>query len=132
MKHFTCVVLIIFLLFAFVIPSFANEVNKFAVNALVQGGSESRITISGKNVTDLYAYEAVISFDSDALEVRGVTSGLKGFSVSPRVEGNKLIVAFTKVGKVPGEKGNITLNTITFRSKKNRYLSGKIGIHYCC
>ena len=118
MKHFTCVVLIIFLLFAFVIPSFANEVNKFAVNALVQGGSESRITISGKNVTDLYAYEAVISFDSDALEVRGVTSGLKGFSVSPRVEGNKLIVAFTKVGEVPGEKGNITLNTITFRSKK--------------
>ena len=119
MKRLTCTVLFIFFFFSFVcFPSYANEPNQFTLVVSEQGGQEIRIIVSGKGVTDLYAYEAVISFDKEALELSGVTSGIKGFSVSPKIKGNKLIIGFTKVGNVPGEKGNITLSTVTFRSRK--------------
>lgn len=119
MKRLTCTVLFIFFFFSFVcFSSYANEPNQFTLVVSEQGGQEIRIIVSGKGVTDLYAYEAVISFDKEALELSGVTSGIKGFSVSPKIKGNKLIIGFTKVGNVPGEKGNITLSTVTFRSRK--------------
>lgn len=75
------------------------------------------ITLDGKNLNDLYAYEAVLSFDSEKLEVVKAVSGLKGFSVPPKVEGDKVHIAFTKTGNVPGESGNSLLSTITFRGK---------------
>lgn len=88
------------------------------------GSSYINVSLDGININDLYAYEAVLSFDSEKLELVKAVSGIKGFSVSPKIEGNKAYIAFTKVGNVDGENGNMKLNTITFRGKE----SGKAKI----
>ena len=82
------------------------------------------ISLDGMNLDDLYAYEAVISFDSEKLELVKTVSELKGFSVSPKIEGNRAYIAFTKVGNTAGENGNVKLSTIIFRGKE----SGKAKI----
>lgn len=81
------------------------------------GRPQINITLDGKNLNDLYAYEAVISFDAEKLEVVKAVSGIKGFSVPAKAEGNKVYIAFTKVGNVAGENGKIKLSTISFRAK---------------
>lgn len=81
------------------------------------GSALVSITLDGTNLNDLYAYEAVISFDSNKLEVVKAVSGIKGFSVPPKVEENKVYIAFTKIGNVAGENGNRNLSTISFRAK---------------
>lgn len=76
------------------------------------------ISLAGKNLNDLYAYEAVLSYDSEKLELVRTVSEINGFSVSPKTEGNKIYIAFTKVGNVNGESGDLKLTTIIFRGKE--------------
>jgi len=92
------------------------------------GAARSLINISlnGINLNDLYAYEAVISFDSEKLELIKSVSEINGFSVTPKVEGDKAYIAFTKVGNVGGENGNMKLGTITFRGKVSGTASIKL------
>jgi len=88
-----------------------------AIENTASGSSLINVSLEGINLDDLYAYEAVLSFDNEKLELIKSKSELKGFSVSPKIEGNKAYIAFTKVGNVDGEKGNMKLSTITFRGK---------------
>jgi hypothetical protein len=80
-------------------------------------GQQIVLVLKGENLKDMYAYEAVITFDQEKLEFVKSTAGMQGFSVPPKMEGNKMYVAFTKVGNVKGVNGSATLNTITFRGK---------------
>lgn len=82
------------------------------------GSSVINVYLEGKNLNDLYAYEAVLSFDSEKLEIVKTASEINGFSVAPKVDGNKAYIAFTKVGNVNGENGDKKLNIITFRGKQ--------------
>lgn len=88
-----------------------------APNGTVTDGQELQITLEGKNLMDLYAYEAVISFDASKHEFVRAVSGLKGFSVAPKVEGNRVYIAFTKIGNAKGTAGDALLSTLSFRGK---------------
>lgn len=84
-------------------------------NALPGQGLE--ITVNGQNLKDLYAYEAIISFDPDIVELDKAESKLEGFFIPPKVKDGKMTIAFTKIGKKAGEQGNIPLCTISFKGK---------------
>lgn len=108
--------------------SFAAE-TVFSISAAGSAGTESsivNISLDGINLNDLYAYEAVLSFDSEKLELIKAVSEINGFSVAPKIEGNKVYIAFTKVGNVDGENGNMKLSTITFRGKASGMASIKL------
>lgn len=82
-------------------------------------GQVMSFTLRGENLNDLYAYEAVISFDPEKVEPVGATARMQGFSVPLQQDGNQLIVAFTKIGKGKGVDGNWDLHTIKFKLKTN-------------
>jgi len=99
--------------------SFAAE-TVFSISAEDNAGtgrSQINISLNGINLNDLYAYEAVLSFDSEKLELIKAVSEINGFSVSPKIKGDKAYIAFTKVGDVNGENGNMKLSTITSGGK---------------
>ncbi|NOU66982.1 hypothetical protein GC096_23315 [Paenibacillus sp. LMG 31461] len=90
--------------------------NKSAENALPDQALE--VTVNGNNLKALYAYEALITFDPDIVELDTAKSKLEGFFIPPKVVDNrKMTVAFTMVGKKAGEQGSIALSTITFKGK---------------
>jgi len=108
--------------------SFAAE-TVFSISAEDNAGtgrSQINISLNGINLNDLYAYEAVLSFDSEKLELIKAVSEINGFSVSPKIKGDKAYIAFTKVGDVNGENGNMKLSTITFRGKVSGTASIKL------
>ncbi|MNV38537.1 Endo-1,4-beta-xylanase A precursor [compost metagenome] len=74
-------------------------------------------TLNGSNVKDLYAYEALITFDPNFVELDKAESKLKGFFIPPKATEGKMTIAFTKIGSVKGETGNTALSTITFKVK---------------
>lgn len=80
-------------------------------------GQVLEITVNGNNLKDLYAYEAVLSYDPAVVEFDKAESKLEGFFITPNVDDGKLTAAFTKIGKKAGEKGNIPLCTIAFKGK---------------
>lgn len=83
----------------------------------VSPGQILEVTISGENLKDLYGYEAVLSFDPSVVEFDKAVSKLDGFSITPLVKDGKATIAFTKVGPVEGENGNVALSTVTFKGK---------------
>jgi hypothetical protein len=93
--------------------SFTLEQNPEHVSA----GQKIEIIISGNNLKDLYAYEAILSFDPAIVELDKAVTKLDGFLMPAKAEQNKITVAFTKIGKKSGEKGSIPLCTIAFKAK---------------
>ncbi|MBP1992455.1 S-layer homology domain-containing protein [Paenibacillus eucommiae] len=93
-------------------PMFLLDVSK-AVEGKVT------LTMSGKNIVNVYGYEAVFSYDPDKLELLGAKSNMDGFSVSPIIKNNKITIAHTKIGSVAGDSGNMTIGTLTFKLKKH-------------
>lgn len=80
-------------------------------------GQELEIALNGKNLKNLYAYEAVISFDPAVLEFEKAESKLEGFFITPKAEEGQTILAFTKIGKQDGEEGDVPLCTVVYRCK---------------
>ncbi|GIP20629.1 S-layer homology domain-containing protein [Paenibacillus sp. J22TS3] len=78
-------------------------------------GQNLEVTVNGNNLKDLFAYEAVITFDPDIVELDKAETKLKGFFIPPKVEKGKMTIAFTKIGKEKGESGNTALSTISFK-----------------
>ncbi|WP_171646066.1 S-layer homology domain-containing protein [Paenibacillus phytorum] len=76
-----------------------------------------QVTVSGNQVSDLYAYEVKLSFDTNHLECISGSSGKNGYAVGPIVEGNKVLIANSLTGNAPGKNGNVTLATLTFKAK---------------
>lgn len=93
--------------------SFTLEQNPKSVSA----GQNVEVIINGNGLSDLYAYEAVLTFNPAVVELDKAASKLDGFFIPPKVENNKITVAFTKIGKNAGENGNIPLCTIAFKGK---------------
>lgn len=89
--------------------------SKSAENALPDQALE--VTVNGNNLKGLYAYEALITFDPDVVELDKAESKLEGFFIPPKVDNGKMTIAFTKVGKKAGEQGRSALSTIAFKGK---------------
>lgn len=92
-------------------PSFLLDTHKSADGKIT-------LTMSGKNIVDLYGYEARLSFDPERLELVSAESKLDGFSVSPIIKNNEIIIAHTKIGNVSGDNGDMTIGSLTFKPKK--------------
>ncbi|WP_438448431.1 S-layer homology domain-containing protein [Gorillibacterium sp. sgz5001074] len=75
------------------------------------------VTIHGSNLKGLYAYEALITFDSDMVELDKAESKLEGFFIPPKAANGKMTIAFTKIGKKAGEQGDVALSRIVFKGK---------------
>ncbi|MBP1997089.1 S-layer homology domain-containing protein [Paenibacillus eucommiae] len=103
----------------FVATAHAETVPIFRLDAGKPAGGKVIMTLSVENVNNVYGYEARLSFDPDKLELLGAKSNLDGFSVSPIIKKNEIIIAHTKIGSVPGDSGNITIGTLTFKLKKH-------------
>ncbi|GGI45853.1 hypothetical protein GCM10008018_14200 [Paenibacillus marchantiophytorum] len=105
--------------FALLSPAYAEEASQFVLKTSdTESTGEFTVTLQGKNVQDLYAYEAKFSFDASKLDVVKADTKIEGFSVSPIVKNNEVTFAHTKIGKVEGEKGNLDIGSITFKAKK--------------
>lgn len=92
-------------------PSFFLEMSD-KTNA----GKEVQVTVKGKNLTDVFAYEFIVQFDSKRLLFKDGKSAISGFTVSPIVKGDQLTFAHTKVGLSPGQSGDITFFTLNFEA----------------
>ncbi|WP_164716358.1 S-layer homology domain-containing protein [Paenibacillus whitsoniae] len=79
---------------------------------------ELEISFTGSNLKELYAYEALISYDPDVVELEKADSKIEGFFVPPKANDGKITLAFTKVGQKAGEQGSKVLSTISFKGKK--------------
>ncbi len=89
----------------------------------VTEGQSFTVNIVGKDIQDLYAYEARLTYDNSLLESPNVTHHVQGTPVK-KADGNKIIIALAK-SSASVEKGNITLCTLTFkaRTKGKAYLT---------
>lgn len=83
----------------------------------VSAGQTFEVIINGNNLNDLYAYEAVLTFDPAIVTLDKAASKLDGFFIPPKTENNKVTLAFTKIGKTAGQNGNTQLCTIAFKGK---------------
>ncbi|MBP1996987.1 S-layer homology domain-containing protein [Paenibacillus eucommiae] len=76
------------------------------------------LTMRGKSIKDLYAFEARFTFDPGYLDLVEAKASMEGFSVSPIVNQNEITFAHTKIGNVNGESGDMIIGTLTFKLKK--------------
>lgn len=83
----------------------------------VEPDSTLEVTLNGNNLKELYAYEAVITFDPDLVELDKAESKINGYFISPKVNKGEMILAFTKLGKNSGEQGTKVLSIIAFKGK---------------
>lgn len=97
-------------------PTFTLRVDEGA------GGNEGevRLSVSGYNLADLYAYELRFVFDPLSLRLKQSESAIPGFSVSPIVKDNRISVAHTKIGPVSGDSGDLTLGYLAFERLGDR------------
>jgi hypothetical protein len=88
-----------------------------------QPGQQVVIDLYGTNLNDMYAYEAIISYEPQNLEFIKAESPVQGFSMAPKVEGSNIYMAFTKTGKVKGIDGDALLGKISFTRKNSSNIS---------
>jgi len=98
--------------------TYAEKATSFLITANKTVDGTISVTMSGKNIKDLYGYEARFTFDPDLIELMGVTSSLDGFSVSPIIKKNEIIIAHTKIGNVLGDSGDVPIGSLTFKTKR--------------
>ncbi|MBP1988742.1 S-layer homology domain-containing protein [Paenibacillus eucommiae] len=99
--------------------SYAETPSSFLLTANKPVEGTIILTLSGKDIKDLYGYEARFTFDPDQLELVEAKSSLDGFSVLPIIKNNEITIAHTKIGNVAGESGDIDIGTLTFKRKKH-------------
>ncbi|MBA2942052.1 S-layer homology domain-containing protein [Paenibacillus sp. CGMCC 1.16610] len=81
-----------------------------------QVGSQVRVVVKGTHVTDLFGYEIRLSYDTTHLRFIKGTSPMNGFSVPAIVKEGQVVFAHTKVGKLPGDSGDVELASFTFEN----------------
>jgi hypothetical protein len=126
-KH---VLSIMILLFMLLLPSLAIHANGRETFSLsiqednISAGDYFLVTVKGKQVSDLYAYEVNLSFDTTRLQVpvagdtdyQNVNAVNDGFTVGPLLKGNKVQIANTQMGKSPGKTGDVTLAKVRMKA----------------
>ncbi|GGD56529.1 S-layer homology domain-containing protein [Paenibacillus nasutitermitis] len=115
--------------------TYAEQAPSFLIAAHKLADGKVIVTMSGKNMEDLYGYEARFTFDPDLIELVDATSSLDGFSVSPIIKNNEIIIAHTKIGNVSGDHGDISIGSLTFKIKHHgtstvRWESMKVVDHH--
>jgi Bacterial Ig-like domain (group 2)./S-layer homology domain. len=84
----------------------------------VNTGDQFTVTVNGRNLKDMDAYEVQISFDTDKLGLVKADSDIRGgYTMEPKINGNNIIMAFAKTGDAATENGNMPLCTFTFNGK---------------
>lgn len=110
-------VLLLFLSVILFLPSITNAAEApapvFAIGA-DYSGKEVTVAITGKGLTDVYAYHIYLNFDPKKLKLKQGTSGFSGFTVAPIIKDNEIQMAHTKVGPIAGLDGDVKLATLTF------------------
>ncbi len=76
---------------------------------------ELKVTVLGKQLTDVYAFELDVDFDPLRMQLSKARTGAAGFTMEPVVKGRKIVFAFTKVGGAAGIDGNAALAELTFK-----------------
>ncbi|BBI33894.1 S-layer homology domain-containing protein [Cohnella abietis] len=101
-------------------PSGASAENAISFLITAQGVADDKVIVNMtvNNAKDLYGYEARFTFDPTHLELVEAKSNLSGFSISPKIEQNEIVIAHTKMGNVDGESGNLIIGTLAFKIKK--------------
>lgn len=79
-------------------------------------GREVRVQVIGQELTDVYAAELQATFDADHLRFKSASSERFGYAVTPSVNGGEIVLAFTKVGPIPGESGTAVLAEMVFET----------------
>ncbi|MDD9268121.1 S-layer homology domain-containing protein [Paenibacillus sp. GCM10023248] len=101
------------------LTAFAAETPAFSLtlsNDKPAAGDEVTVTVKGKNLQDVYAYEVNLSYDETQLKFVSAKSAIEGFSVPAIQKKNLVQFASTKMGNVPGESGEVTLCTLIFKA----------------
>ncbi|WP_168121491.1 S-layer homology domain-containing protein [Paenibacillus sp. HB172176] len=89
-------------------PDFRLEMTQLADSGNYQ------VVVTAKNLVDAYAYELNFAYDTSILKLAESANDLNGFK-APVEKENRLIYAFTKIGKAAGLSGDVKLATLTFR-----------------
>ncbi|WP_179090221.1 S-layer homology domain-containing protein [Paenibacillus sp. FSL H8-0548] len=73
------------------------------------------LTVLGKDLSDVYAFELQFEFDSLRLQFIGASTTWEGFTVNPSIKGKHILFAHTKVGNTKGVSGNATMTELRFK-----------------
>ncbi|MBB6735277.1 S-layer homology domain-containing protein [Cohnella zeiphila] len=77
-------------------------------------GSTLKVTLTGRSLSDVYAYQAVLRYDDKRLKLKGAAGPSDGYAIDPIVKNGEITIAHTKVGNRRGDSGTLTLATLTF------------------
>ncbi len=72
------------------------------------------IEVKGQHLSDLYAYQFSLAYDSKLVRFTGATSPIAGFTVEPIVKDGRILFAHSKVGSAKGTSGEAALASFTF------------------
>ncbi|MDF2925365.1 MAG: S-layer domain protein [Paenibacillaceae bacterium] len=72
------------------------------------------LSLWGRQLEDVYAYEIRLQYDSARLRFAAADMPANGFSVEPKSGGGSLRLAHTKIGTVAGEHGTVKLADVVF------------------
>lgn len=79
-------------------------------------GETLDITVEGKHLSDVYAYEVTLSYPEDLLEFSAVESGIDGYTAPARTGDGKVTLMFTMLGERDGASGKKALGHFTFKA----------------
>jgi len=86
---------------AFACTVYADEPTSFDLissNSGVKTGEQFAVTVTGRNVKDLDAYQVNLTFDADRLDLVKAVSNIEGYTVPARVNGSQVTMANAKIG----------------------------------
>lgn len=93
----------------------AEDKSRFQLDFSVSQ-QELSVTVTAKDLTDLYAYDLILIYDPLRLKFLGSASRQSGFSVEPILSGGgKLRLAHTKTGAAKGTSGTAELEVLRFQ-----------------
>ncbi|WP_139996092.1 S-layer homology domain-containing protein [Paenibacillus paridis] len=93
-------------------PSFSLSLT----NALPSLNQDVRITINGKQLTDLYGYELQVQYDTTRLRFKSAAAHWTGLTVPASDQNGFITFAHTKLGKSAGENGAASIATLSFEA----------------
>lgn len=108
-------------------PSYAIQIDRTSATV----GETVTLTVSGSELSDVYGYEAVVTFDPNKVMFesarnvlpKGSSNESNGFSIAPLIDRNQVTFAYTKVGRIPGASGEVALANFTFKAKQTGNVS---------
>ncbi|MHC1748925.1 MAG: S-layer homology domain-containing protein [Cellulosilyticaceae bacterium] len=99
--------------FAQTAPDFLVSANK----QTLRKGETVKVTVEGRNIEDLYAYEVNMKIDASELTLTQSKSLVNGFTIKPKTENGIITFANTNIGDKKGESGNFAVAEFTFEAK---------------